>query len=112
MNIRAMVLLAGLLGLPLCAGATLAAETGNPPLVEAARRGKFAMVRALPSGGADLNAREVNVGQNALMWAIVERPAAVTEELVRRGTDVHARSKRGFTALMFSAQQGDADAVR
>jgi ankyrin repeat protein len=46
------------------------------------------------------------------MWAISERQSAITEELVRRGADVHARSNNGFTALMFAAQLGDADSAR
>ena len=46
------------------------------------------------------------------MWATSERHSAVTEELVRRGADIHARSNSGFTALMFAAQQGDAESAR
>src|SRR5207302_6609403 len=48
----------------------------------------------------------------ALMWAISQRHAGLTEELVRRGADINARSKRGSTALMFAAQQGDAVSAR
>jgi ankyrin repeat protein len=36
----------------------------------------------------------------------------VTEELVRHGADVNARSNNGFTALMFAAQVGDAASAR
>jgi ankyrin repeat protein len=86
--------------------------SGETALMEAARQGNLATVRALMTGGADPNAQEINGGQNALMWAISERHAAVTEELVRRGTEITARSKAGFTALMFAAQQGDADSAR
>jgi uncharacterized protein len=98
----------------LAAGADANAHllSGETPLMEAARRGNLDTVRLLLSSGADPNAREVNGGQNALMWAISQRHAAVAEELVRRGADIHARSKRGFTALMFAAQQGDADSAR
>ncbi len=46
------------------------------------------------------------------MWAISERHSAVADELVKRGADVHARSNGGSTALMFAAQQGDADSAR
>jgi ankyrin repeat protein len=46
------------------------------------------------------------------MWAVSERHSAVTEELVRHDADIRARSKGGFTALMFAAQQGDAASAR
>ena len=86
--------------------------SGETSLMEAARRGNLATVRALLSGGANPNAQESNGGQTALMWAISERHSAVTEELVRRGADVHARSTTGFTVLMFAAQQGDTESAR
>jgi ankyrin repeat protein len=98
----------------LAAGADANAHllSGETPLMEAARRGNLETLRLLLSSGADPNAREVNGGQNALMWATSQRHAAVAEELVRRGADIHARSKTGSTALMFAAQQGDADSAR
>jgi len=86
--------------------------SGEAPLMEAARRGNIATLRALLAGGANPNAQEVNGGQNALMWAASERHPAVTEALVQRGADVHTRSKAGFTALMFAAQQGDVASAR
>jgi len=86
--------------------------SGETALMEAARQGNLAAVRALMARGAAVNAQETNGGQNALMWAISERHAAVTDELVRHGADIAARSKAGFTALMFAAQQGDADSAR
>jgi uncharacterized protein len=86
--------------------------SGETPLMEAARRGNLATLRALLAGGANPNAQEINGGQNALMWAASERHPEVTKELVQHGADVHARSKTGFTALMFAAQQGDAESAR
>ena len=70
----------------LAAGADANAHllSGETPLMEAARRGNLATLRLLLSGGADPNAQEANGGQTALMWAISERHAAVTEELVRQ----------------------------
>jgi ankyrin repeat protein len=86
--------------------------SGETPLMEAARRGNLGTVRALLSAGANPNAQDAGGGQNALMWAISERHTEVIKELLRRGADVHAGSKTGFTALMFAAQQGDVDIVR
>jgi ankyrin repeat protein len=86
--------------------------SGETPLMQAARRGALASVRLLLDAGADPNAQEANGGQNALMWAIAQRHAAVTEEFLRRHADFDARSKSGFTALMFAAQQGDAESAR
>jgi ankyrin repeat protein len=86
--------------------------SGETPLMEASRRGNLPIVAALLAAGADPNAQEANGGQNALMWAISERHAAVAQALVQQEADINARSKGGFTALMFAAQQGDADSAR
>jgi len=86
--------------------------SGETPLMEAARRGNLATVRALLASKANPNARELNGGQNALMWALSQRQSAVVEELLEGGADVHAGSKTGFTPLMFAAQQGDAATAR
>lgn len=94
------------------ADANRALLSGETPLMEAARRGNLATVRALLTAGADVNAQESGGGQNALMWATSERQTPVVEELVKRGADVSAGSKTGFTALMFAAQQGDVDIAK
>ena len=98
----------------LAAGAdpNAALMSGETPLMEAARRGNLADVRVLLASHANPNARESNGGQNALMWAVSERQSAVVEELLKGGADVQTGSKTGFTALMFAAQQGDADSAR
>jgi len=85
--------------------------SGETPLMEAARRGNLATVSALLSGKANPNSKESNGGQTALMWALSQRQSAVVEELLKRGADVRAASKSGFTPLMFAAQQGDVDSA-
>jgi len=98
----------------LAAGAdpNVALLSGETPLMEAARRGNLDIVRALLTAKANPNAQEANGGQSALMWAASQRHSAVVEELVRRGADVHAGSKTGFTPLMFAAQQDDVESAR
>ncbi len=85
--------------------------SGETPLMLAAREGNAATVRALLEGGADPNAQEKNGRQTALMWAIAEHHPEVTAELVQHKADVNAKSRTGFTALMFAAR-GDVDSAR
>src|SRR5712691_2446873 len=94
------------------ADANAALLSGETALMEAARRGNLDIVRVLLSAKANPNAQEANGGQSALMWAVAQHHSAVVEELVRRGADVKAGSKTGFTPLMFAAQQGDVDSAR
>ena len=62
--------------------------------------------------GAEVNAKETNGGQTALMWATANKSPALVQLLLDRGADVHARSKGGFTPLLFAAQQGDVESGR
>jgi uncharacterized protein len=89
----------------------IALMSGETPLMLAAREGNAATVRALLEGGADPNAQEKNGRQTALMWAIAEHHPEVTKELVQHKADVNAKSRTGFTALMFAAR-GDVDSAR
>jgi ankyrin repeat protein len=89
-----------------------ARPTGETPSMTAARTGNADAVRALLAAGADVNAKESWTGQDALMWAVSERHAAVVRVLIERGADVRARSKGGFTPLLFAAQQGDLESAR
>jgi len=93
------------------ASANAALMSGETVLMQASRLGDLETVRALLAAGADPNKQEKNGGQNALMWAVAEHHPKVTEELVRYKADVNARSKSGFTALMFAAR-GDAESAR
>jgi ankyrin len=59
-----------------------------------------------------VNATEHLRGQTALMWAVAESHQDVVDILVENGADVHARSKRGSTPLLFAARAGDLESAR
>lgn len=84
---------------------------GETPLMTASRTGVVAAVRALLAAGATVNAREAWKGQTALMWAVGQRHAPVVKTLVEAGADVHARSKAGFSPLLFAVRGGDRETV-
>jgi ankyrin repeat protein len=99
---------------------------GQTVLMTAARTGNPEVVAALIDKGAEVNAREWQLGETALMWAASENHAAVVKLLVARGAEVDARSNplkfpkdrfglegvltilpRGqWTALMYAARDG------
>jgi len=67
---------------------------GKPfsPVMVAARTGNVAVMKALLDRGGDVNAREADQGQTALMWAAVEKHPDVVRLLVSRGADIQART--------------------
>jgi len=81
--------------------------TGETPVMVCARTGNVETVKLLLSHGADPNAKETQQGQTALMRAVAEKHPEVVRALIDRGADVRARSKGGFTALLFAGQQGE-----
>ena len=105
---------------------------GQTVLMTAARTGNVDVVRALLEKGADVNAREKQLGETALMWAASENHAAVVKVLVGaapKWTRGRRRMKfpkdrfglegvltilpRGnWTPLMYAARDGAPDATR
>jgi ankyrin repeat protein len=111
---------------------TLATKDGETVLMTAARAGNVDAVKILLSRGAEVNAQENYKGQTALMWAAAERHAPVVKLLLEHRADWRARSfdretkppklsaassispiaRGGFTALAFSAREGDTESAR
>ena len=94
------------------ADANTALPEGETCLMTAAGTGSMRTVRTLLVRGANVNAVETWKGQTALMWAAAEGHAAVVDALIESGADVQARSKAGFTPLLFAVRQGSVPAVR
>jgi ankyrin repeat protein len=115
------------------ANAKSALPEGETVLMKAARTGNVAVIRWLVSSGADVRAKENFLGETALMWAAAENHGAAVKMLVEVGADINARSapsgiphleypriglipadlpRGSWTALMYAARQGAADAAR
>jgi uncharacterized protein len=118
------------------AGAGAALLNGETVLMACARAGEAAAVKALLARGADVNARETEHHQTALMWAAAQRHPEVVRLLLEARADVRARSRTyaqtvvgeqtqragreelnytvlrgGATPLLFAARVGDAESA-
>ena len=78
----------------LAAGASAKAAllNGETVLMTCARAGDARAVKALLVHGADVNAKEHEHHQTALMWAAAERHPDVVQLLIDAGADIRARS--------------------
>jgi uncharacterized protein len=105
MSIRATIL-AGVLSVPLVAGAALAADTGNPSLAKAARQGDHAAVQSMLNGPTktDLVSTE---GGAALISAASRNDLEMVDLLLRAGADPKAANEYGATALYAAADKAD-----
>ena len=106
---------------------TLTTEDGETVLMTASRAGNTEAVKMLLDRGADVNAFENYKHQTALMWAAAEHHTEIVKLLLQHGADWKVRSvdretkpprlsaassispiaRGGFTALAFSAREGD-----
>src|SRR4051812_1647988 len=67
-------------------------NSGETPLMHAARSSKIDAVKLLVRAGADVNAKENWNGQTALMWAAADGDSAMATALLELGADIHAKS--------------------
>jgi ankyrin repeat protein len=82
-------------------------ESGDTPLLLAARHGREELVRLLLENGADVNA--VNQDGDNVLFAAAECPdnVSVLDLLLRAGAKINARNKMGRTALIGATSIGD-----
>ncbi len=89
-----------------------ATPEGETALMTASRTGKLDAVNALLAAGAKVDTKENWKQQTALMWASGEGHTAVARALLERGANIQARSKGGFTPLLFAVRNSHLDTVR
>ena len=87
-------------------------NSGETPLMHAARAGKADAVRMLLLAGARVNARENWNGQTALHWAAAEGHGEVVAALIEGGADIRQRSNAGSSPFLFAVRKGDMASVK
>ena len=97
--------------LVVCLGYTGAAGAEPPGLVDAAKQGDAATVRALLDQGAGVEAAEGD-GTTALHWASYRNSLETAGLLLDAGADVNAANDLGTTPLWVASQNGSAPMVR
>jgi len=115
---------------------------GQTLVMQAARTGSVDSVKRLAAAGSDVNARETRTGTTALVWAAASNRAEAVRALVEAGADPNIQSKvtnyphtqngvllsgveegvsyvgqtvlprGGWSAVMYAAREGAADAAR
>jgi ankyrin repeat protein len=105
MKIRTMML-AGLLGSTIFAGAALAADVSNVPLVTAAKQGDRDAVRSMLNG-IPQKVIAGPEGTAALVWAVSRNDGQMVDMLLRAGADVKSANEFGATALYAAAANSD-----
>ena len=87
-------------------------NTGETPVMHAARSAKVDAVKLLVQAGGDVNAKENWNGQTALMWAAADGNSSMVKALLDLGADIHAKSHAGTTPFLFAVRNGDLPSVQ
>ena len=86
-------------------------DTGNTPLMEAARRGYLDMVKYLMHHGAKVYDRS-DMGNTALIDAAFGGHSDVCEYLLQNGSKIDEQNKYGYSPLMCATFYGHEDCVK
>ncbi|KAL7805259.1 ankyrin repeat-containing domain protein [Trichoderma aethiopicum] len=81
-------------------------QYGETPLIWAARKGHYNVVKLLLDADADVNVQEQRKGETALTLAIESRHEATIRELIAKGADVNNRDHTNHTPLHTASWQG------
>jgi ankyrin repeat protein len=82
----------------------------DPPIVEAAKKGDLAAVRAQLGQRVDVNTPGLD-GSTALLWAANREDAPMVELLLKAGADIKAANRHGVTALSLASLKGSAPVI-
>jgi ankyrin repeat protein len=88
----------------------MAAQVPGPPLVEAAKSGDAAKVRALLAAHADPNSAAKD-GSTALMWAVQKDHLEAAQLLLQAGANAQAMNRYGAAAIALACTSGNAAMV-
>jgi ankyrin repeat protein len=89
----------------------LGQAAGDNPVVEAARAGDAATVRALIAKRADVNEPSRD-GSTALLWAAYHADLAMTQALLTAGARTNTANKYGVTPLLQASRTGAAPVIQ
>src|SRR4030095_7009564 len=69
--------------------------SGETPLIRCVRSGRVDAVKILLAHDAQVNAKDKNRRQTALMWAVTEKRPEMVRALIEGDADIHLRSSEG-----------------
>ena len=95
---------------PFIAVASVAGAAGSNALVNAAKQGDRAALRALLGGRVDVNAAEPD-GMTALLWAVQMNDLEAVDLLIKAKANVNAANRYGVTPLAVACTNGGAAIV-